>query len=99
MRPDLKSGNFCLEGHIDVPEDKRQAVAAALDEHIALTRAEPGCIYFHVDPDVDIPGRYLVSEAFVDAAAFEAHQIRAKGSRWAEASSGVPRSYQTSIVE
>ena len=99
MKPVLKSGNYCLEGYIDVPEERQAAVAEELVEHIALTRAEEGCIYFDVDPSPEVPGRYLVSEAFVDEAAFLAHQIRAKGTKWAHVSVGIPRDYKSWTVE
>ena len=92
---DLVKGNFCLEGHIDVPPEKRNVIAEALVEHIDQTRAEPGCIYFNVDPCPVRKGRYIVSEAFVDEAAFKKHQERASASNWANVSEGVPRNYKT----
>lgn len=95
---ELSAGSFCLEGHIDVPKDRLDAVTAALKEHIELTRTEAGCIYFNVDPSPDVAGRFLVSEAFVDEAAFQFHQTRAGNSSWAEASKGVPRDYKTWVV-
>ena len=97
--PGLSAGNFCLEGHIDVPADRADAVEEALKEHIRLTREEPGCIYFKVNPCPDVKGRYLVSEAFVDEAAFAHHQQRAGNSDWTKASEGIPRDYKTWIVE
>lgn len=84
-----------LTGHIDVPENRRAEIKAALPEHIRLTRAEPGCEVFEVVADPDAPGRYHVSERFTDRAAFEAHQERAAASAWAQISGGIPRSCQT----
>ncbi|MEM7268418.1 MAG: putative quinol monooxygenase [Pseudomonadota bacterium] len=83
-----------LNGHIDVPEQQRDAVAAALPEHIALTHAEPGCISFEVTPDPTMPGRYHVAEIFIDQAAFDAHQARAAASPWAEITKDVARDYK-----
>ena len=83
-----------LEGHIDVPADRLAEVSAALPDHIALTRAEPGCLRFDVTPSPNIPGRFDVSEAFSDQAAFDAHQSRAKSSAWAEITAGIPRDYR-----
>ena len=40
-----------LTGYIDVPEGRREAIAAALPLHIELTRAEMGCVRFDVTPD------------------------------------------------
>jgi len=94
----LPPSSFRLEGHIDVPADRVAQVSEALKEHIRLTREEEGCIFFNVDAYSEIEGRFLVSEAFVDEAAFQFHQERAGASAWAEASSGVPRDYKTWVV-
>ena len=48
-----------LDGHIDVPEARRPGVAAALAEHVALSRAEPGCLTFELRWSQDEPGRLL----------------------------------------
>ena len=82
-----------LTGYIDVPEGRREAIAAALPLHIALTRAETGCLRFDVTPDADVQGRYNVTELFTDLASFEAHQNRVESSDWGEISSGIPRDY------
>jgi quinol monooxygenase YgiN len=66
-----------LVGYLDVPAERCDAVLAALPYHIALTEVESGCISFSVTPDADIEGRLLVSEVFVDQAAFDVHQARA----------------------
>ena len=82
-----------LQGHIDVPADRLAAVRAALPEHIRLTRTEPGCLRFDVTELADPPGRFLVDEAFTDAAAFDAHQTRTAASDWARISAGLQRDY------
>ncbi|MEM7215062.1 MAG: antibiotic biosynthesis monooxygenase [Pseudomonadota bacterium] len=94
----LPKGAFCLEGHIDVPEDRIPSVTIALEEHIELTRQEPGCIYFKVDPCQKVKGRFLVSEAFVNEEAFRFHQERAAASSWGQESSGLSRDYRTRVV-
>ncbi|MVA82063.1 antibiotic biosynthesis monooxygenase [Agrobacterium vitis] len=82
-----------LDGHIDVPEDRLEAVEAALPIHIALTRAEPGCLSFNVEACPTISGRFLVSEVFVDQASFDAHQQRTKTSNWFTVTQGIARDY------
>lgn len=82
-----------LSGYIDVPEGRREAIAAALPLHIALTRAETGCLCFDVTPDPEVKGRYNVNERFADRASFEAHQDRVRASEWGEISAGIPRNY------
>lgn len=69
-----------------------QRVHAHLAEHIALTRAEPGCLSFDVDP-TDTDGVWSVSERFVDEAAFDAHQRRVAASTWGRETAGIQRFY------
>ncbi|WP_421704155.1 putative quinol monooxygenase [Aliiroseovarius sp.] len=88
-----------LTGYIHVPADRLEAVSAALPAHIALTRAEPGCLSFEVTPDHAQPGRFTVSERFIDRAAFDAHQARAGTSPWAEVTAGIPRHYTIEEIE
>ncbi len=83
-----------LSGHIVVPEADRASVAAALPEHVRLTLAEPGNIVFRVTEREGAPDTYDVYEEFVDRAAFDAHQARAKDSPWAAATVNVARHYQ-----
>jgi quinol monooxygenase YgiN len=71
-------------------------VAALLPEHIRLTRAEPGCLRFEVLRSYSDPTRFAVSEAFIDRAAFEAHQARAAATIWAKGTKGIPRKYEIS---
>ena len=82
-----------LTGYIDVPEGRREAIAAALPLHIELSRAETGCVRFDVNPDPKVAGRYNVSELFTDRQSFDAHQARVKASAWGEISADIPREY------
>ena len=95
----MPKGTVTLTGHIDVPVERMEEIQAALPAHIALTRAEPGCLSFDVSPCTDVKGRFLVSEAFVDQQAFDAHQARAKASDWAKASEGIPREYSIRVEQ
>nr|WP_258222922.1 antibiotic biosynthesis monooxygenase [Microbacterium sp. HMWF026] len=69
-----------------------ERVNAHLAEHIALTRAEPGCLSFDVAPTAS-EGIWRVSERFVDEAAFDAHQRRVATSTWGRETAGIERSY------
>jgi quinol monooxygenase YgiN len=82
-----------LTGHIIVPPERIGEIRTALDEHIRLTHAEPGCIRFEVTEDSTVPGRFDVSEAFTDQAAFDAHQDRTRKSDWGRISAGLARHY------
>lgn len=83
-----------LTGHVELPADRRAAVLAALPDHIAASRAEPGCLSFEVTFDPDHPDRLNVAERFVDRAAFDAHQARTRASAWARVTAGLSRQYQ-----
>lgn len=82
-----------LSGYLRCETEEQAArVRAALDEHIRLTRAEPGCLSFEVTP-TDDPLVWTVTEEFSDADAFAAHQDRAATSDWARQTRGIPRDY------
>lgn len=72
--------------------DEAAIVRRNLDRHIALTRAEPGCLHFEVEPTID-PLMWTVQQRFVDQSAFDAHQRRVKASDWGRATAGIKRDY------
>lgn len=88
-----------LAGHIDVPPSRHAALAAALPDHIRLTRAEPGYLRFDVTPDPTVPGRWHVAELFASRAPFDAHQVRAMASAWGPASAGSNRHYAVEEID
>lgn len=63
-----------------------------LADHVALTRAEPGCLSFGVEATSD-PLVWDVAEVFVDAEAFAAHQERVSSGAWGAATAGIRRDY------
>lgn len=78
---------------ICMTEDEAQAVRQHLPRHIALTRAEPGCLVFDVSP-TDDPMVWEVMEAFRDRASFDAHQARTRDSAWFAATRGILRDFR-----
>lgn len=70
---------------------QRQAVRAHLPAHVALSRAEAGCLRF--DMTEVAPGVWQVEELFTDACAFAAHQARAQASDWGRATAGIARAF------
>lgn len=70
-------------------------VTEHLTRHIELTRAEPGCISFEVEPSNE-PGVWDVSECFKNTASFEFHQARVKHSEWGRQTAGIHRDYAVS---
>ena len=71
---------------------EREAVEQHLPRHVALTRAEAGCLSFDVSQTSD-PMVWTVAERFVDSAAFAAHQARVATSDWGRATAGITRDY------
>lgn len=88
-----------LQGYILVPDNNLESVTAALDEHIRLTREEPGCLVFEVTRDEKQVNRFNVYEEFVDRDAFEFHQQRVAGSYWGDITRNVTRHYQASGLD
>ncbi|WP_417226242.1 putative quinol monooxygenase [Amphritea sp.] len=83
-----------LQGFIIVPEEDLAALKQALPEHAELTRDEPGCLLFEVEPHASDPYRFDVYEEFVSQAAFDLHQQRVKQSRWGAVSAHAIRHYE-----
>nr|WP_237422100.1 antibiotic biosynthesis monooxygenase [Frigidibacter albus] len=76
-------------------EAELATVLRYLPEHVRLTLEEPGCLTFHVEQTED-PLVWRVAETFTDAAAFDAHQARTRGSDWFRATNGIQREFQRS---
>lgn len=83
-----------LTGYLRCATEAEAArVRAAIDMHIRLTLAEPGCISFELTP-TDDPLVWRVAEEFKDPAAFEAHQARGAASDWARETKGITRDFK-----
>lgn len=67
-------------------------VTALLQEHISLTRAEPGCLSFDV-VRVSDSMVWRVEERFIDEAAYRFHQERSSKSEWGRLTLGIARDY------
>ncbi|MCR2791661.1 antibiotic biosynthesis monooxygenase [Microbacterium sp. zg.Y625] len=63
-----------------------------LARHVALTRAEPGCLAFDVVASA-VPWVWDVAERFADGASFREHQARVHASEWGAATAGIERRY------
>lgn len=83
-----------LQGYIEVPIEDLDLVQSELSNHIALTRAESGCVVFRVEQDIENSSRFNVYEKFVSEEAFEFHQQRVKSSRWGAITKNVKRHYR-----
>ena len=74
-------------------EAEAEIVRCHLPAHIALSRAEPGCLTFNVDATED-PLVWQLDESFTDREAFEAHQARTRASEWFTATAGLARDFK-----
>ena len=73
-------------------EGQLRIVREHLPDHLALTRAEPGCLSFEVAQTED-PLVWRVHEVFRDDDAFRSHQRRTAASDWGRATAGILRRY------
>jgi quinol monooxygenase YgiN len=71
-------------------------VRAYLPTHIALSRAEPGCLSFNVQ-QTDDPLVWHLDESFADQAAFDAHQARTRASEWYQKTAHIRRAFAVTI--
>lgn len=83
-----------LEGYIQVPTHELSLFKNALQQHIAATQQEPGCVCFRVNQDSERKEIFWVYEEFIDQRAFDFHQQRSKASEWAKASQNCERFYE-----
>lgn len=83
-----------LKGHlICMTEAEAQAVRLHLDQHVALSRAEPGCLSFEI-VQTDDPMIWDVRESFRTREDFDAHQLRTRASPWFEATRHILRDFK-----
>ena len=75
----------------------RAVIDLYLEDHITLTRAEPGCLKFEVTEDPKDRNKFHVSEIFDSEEAFEAHQTRAKASEWGQHSEKLERRFNKRV--
>jgi quinol monooxygenase YgiN len=83
-----------LTGWIAIPAAEQDRLLPLLEDHIRLTRAEPGCLAFSVTRSPEHPERFDVVERFRDRDAFLAHQQRSAASPWGEATRHLQRDYR-----
>lgn len=87
-----------MTGHLVCrSQDELAVVVAQLPDHVARTRAEPGCLSFTVD-QTDDHMVWQVDECFADTDAFTAHQEWVAASDWGQATAGIERRYVVSVA-
>lgn len=90
-RPAPSRGQIALSGKIICTNaDQLKIVLEYLPEHIALSREEPGCLYFDIT-QTDDPLIWQVEELYTDETALKAHKNRLATSTWASKSTAIKR--------
>ena len=77
--------------------EERETVLGRVDEHISLTRSEPGCLSFDITQSED-PLIFEVMESFRNRAAFDFHQTRTRDSRWFAATRHILRDFRVEEI-
>ena len=85
-----------LKGYVIASDEHLPGIEAELPKHIELTRQEQGCLVFQASQDPKNKNRFDVYEEFSDRESFEAHQDRAKASRWGIVSANLEKHYHIS---
>lgn len=73
--------------------DDLEIVEVYLPDHMALSRAELGCVSFNVMQTSD-PMVWQLDETYTDQAAFDAHQARNRASIWWAKSQNMLRDFK-----
>ena len=90
---DLARPMTALQGRLICADTAQMMTALSLlSDHADLSRGEPGCLRFDLWQDED-PLIWNLSELFVDADAFAAHQSRTADSDWGRASTAIRRDF------
>ena len=71
-----------IVAHMECVAGTEQAFVEAAGWFIPATRAEPGCIDFHLHQRLDDPTRFAWYENFRDRDAVDAHVASAHVARW-----------------
>lgn len=83
-----------LSGTLTCPTpDDLTIIQTYLPDHIALSRAEPGCVTFTAVQSAN-PMVWQIDETYTDKKAFEAHQTRNRASIWWDKSQSIVRDFQ-----
>lgn len=93
-RPAPEGAQVALSGRlVCAGPTELMAVLAHVEDHVAASRAEPGCLYFAISQTED-PLVWQVEELFRDEQALAAHRARTAASDWAAATAGIARDIQ-----
>lgn len=90
-RPEPKPGQIALSVKLICADMEQMKIALNhLPEHVALSRAEPGCLFF-ATAQSDDPLIWQIEELYADEAALDAHKERLASSTWAKVSAQLKR--------
>ncbi|MFD1797544.1 antibiotic biosynthesis monooxygenase [Paracoccus aurantiacus] len=90
-RPDPAPGQIALSVKLFCADAAEMRIALEhLPDHVALSRAEPGCMFFAAEQSDD-PAIWLIEELYADEAALNAHKARLASSEWSRISAALKR--------
>ncbi len=73
-----------IVAHMQCAPGTEAEILDATQWFIPATRAEPGCMEFHLHRQLDDPARFVWYENFADQTAVDAHVASAHVARWFE---------------
>ena len=89
--PDPKPGQIALSGTITCNNaEQLKTVLEQAPKHVALSRQEPGCLFFEIN-QTDDPMVWSVEELYEDQAGLDAHKKRLAASEWASKTTELTR--------
>ena len=78
-----------IAGTIRIPADKMADARPVIRAVVEASRREDGCLAYSFGEDVTEPGRIVISEAWRDQAALDAHRAAAHFVAWRAAGPGL----------
>ena len=95
----MSTEHVALSGILRCADDAQIVlVHRYLPAHMALTRAEQGCLSFDVIQDVTDPHLWHVNELFDSQASFDTHQQRTRASEWGKETAHIARQYTVTTM-
>lgn len=78
--------------------EQLKAVERLVEQHVADSRAEEGCLSFDITPTKN-PLVWNVDEIFDSESAYQAHKARMLDSDWYESTKGIKREYNITLIK
>ena len=87
-------GEFALNGWIEIPFAEQGRLLPLLEEHVRLTRSEPGCLAFDITKGREDPSRFEAADGSETGPPLRSTSAAPAASAWGEATRELKRNYQ-----